>query len=115
MSSANCYQRLVKCLPRLMKNAAFAKEARKWAGKQGVGVLDRARKGLPIDDADEALLHDVVMNSYGACAERILTLGWDCNRPGGAGGQWLRCCEGVYVIESSDEDTMGHSFRYGRL
>jgi hypothetical protein len=98
-----------------MKNAAFAKEARKWAGKQGVGVLDRARKGLPIDDADEALLHDVVMNSYGACAERILTLGWDCNRPGGAGGQWLRCCEGVYVIESSDEDTMGHSFRYGRL
>jgi hypothetical protein len=66
-----------------MKNAAFAKETRKWAGKYGAAALDRARKGLPIDDEDEALLHDVVMNSYGGCAERTLTLGWDCNRPGG--------------------------------
>jgi hypothetical protein len=96
-----------------MKNASFAKEAkehRKYLDKQAVRVLDRVRKDLPIDAEDEDLLHDLVMNAYGASAETILALGWDGNHPGGAGGQWLKYCEGVYIIESSDEDTMGPFF-----
>jgi hypothetical protein len=96
-----------------MKNAAFAKEARyyrKGLDEHGIEVLARARKGLPFDDADGDLLFDLVMNSYGACAETVLTLGWDGNHPGGAGGQWLKHCEGVYIIDSSDEDSLGPFF-----
>lgn len=109
----SCYERLVNCLPKLLKNAAFAKEARKnrkYLDKEGIEVLYRARKGMPIDAADDGFLVDLVMNSYDACAETILTLGWDAERPGGGGAEWLRCCEEVYVITSSDVDAQGPFF-----
>jgi len=98
VSTQNFHERFLKCLPRLLKSAAFVRTFRKGLGKKSDRILDRVRKRLPVDLDDIDNLYDAAWNAYQDCAEYILTLGWDANRPGGGGAEWLRCCEGVYVL-----------------
>ncbi len=100
-------ERLVLCLPQLLKNSRFKKGIKKDLGKSADKILKRVQDSQPIDQADCNEFSDSTYNSYMECATPVLTLAWDGDAPGMSGAIWLHGCEEIYVITSSDYDDLG--------
>ena len=101
------HERLLECLPQLLKNSRFMKEVRTDLGTPGTDLLERAKNRNLLDDEDRETLSDPVYNAYMECATPVLTLAWDDDASGMSGAIWLHNCEEIYVITSSDYDDVG--------
>ena len=75
------HERLLGCLPQLLKNSRFVKEIRNDLGTPGTDLLERAKNRNLLDDEDRETLSDPVYNAYMECATPVLTLAWDGDAP----------------------------------
>ena len=100
-------ERFLRYVPQLLRNAQFRNHVRAALGERGEEILQRVQNSLPLEIEDQDELLDAASDAYADCAEQILTLAWDGDAPGMSGALWLSCCEGIYMIGSSDEDDLG--------
>lgn len=99
--ATDCVQwRLVRALPKLLRNRQFKKQLR---AAVGAPLLRQLQATWALGDADWDRLCDEVNNLYWEKANQVLVLTWDATCPlGSSGASYILEWGGVYAFRSTD-------------